>query len=138
MRATCACLCLLTLLLLPPAAVTAQRAQGLAQHVIVISIDGLRPDHYLPLPTRQAKMPALDALRARGSWADGVVGQFPSLTYPSHGVTRNRGAASETRGRAEHSVRSSRDRGHVVLGMPRARPPSRGCSASSCRRRRGR
>ncbi|MEO5895272.1 MAG: alkaline phosphatase family protein [Vicinamibacterales bacterium] len=84
MRATCAFLLLLTLLLPPRVVLTAQPSQRLAQHVILISIDGLRPDYYLPLPTRQAKMPALDALRARGSWADGVIGQFPSLTYPSH------------------------------------------------------
>ena len=84
MRATSAFLCLLTLLLSPRAVATAQRTQSLAQHVIIISIDGLRPDYYLPLPTRQAKMPALDRLRARGSWADAVIGQFPSLTYPSH------------------------------------------------------
>ena len=84
MRAICALLLLLTLVLPSPVLTTAQRAPALAQHVIVISIDGLRPDYYLPLPTRQAKMPALDGLRARGSWADGVVGQFPSLTYPSH------------------------------------------------------
>lgn len=55
-----------------------------ARHVVLISIDGLRPDYYLPGPGRRATMPALDALRERGSWADGVVGQFPSLTYPSH------------------------------------------------------
>ena len=85
MRPICAVLLFLLTALWPPGATaTAQRAQRLAEHVILISIDGLRPDYYLPLPTRQAKMPALDALRARGSWADGVVGQFPSLTYPSH------------------------------------------------------
>lgn len=53
-------------------------------HVVLISIDGLRPDYYLPSAARQAQTPALDALRARGSWAEGVVGVFPSLTYPSH------------------------------------------------------
>jgi predicted AlkP superfamily pyrophosphatase or phosphodiesterase len=84
MRAISVLLLLLTLAVPSPVAIVAQRGPSLAQHVIVISIDGLRPDYYLPLPTRQAKMPALDALRARGSWADGVVGQFPSLTYPSH------------------------------------------------------
>ncbi len=85
MRPICAVLLFLLTALWPPGATaTAQRAQRLAEHVILISIDGLRADYYLPLPTRQAKMPTLDALRARGSWADGVIGQFPSLTYPSH------------------------------------------------------
>ena len=27
---------------------------------------------------------ALDGLRQRGSWAEGVEVQYPSLTYPSH------------------------------------------------------
>jgi predicted AlkP superfamily pyrophosphatase or phosphodiesterase len=84
MRAICAFLSFLTLLPAPHGVLRAQPAQRLAQHVIIISIDGLRPDYYLPLPTRLAKMPALDALREQGSWADGVIGQFPSLTYPSH------------------------------------------------------
>lgn len=75
-------LCLLPLLL--GIFTAAQEPPARAKHVVVISIDGLRPDYYLPSPGRLAKMPALDALRARGSWAEGVIGQFPSLTYPSH------------------------------------------------------
>lgn len=75
---------LLLLLLLLPVPAAAQGAQGAARHVVLISIDGLRPDYYLPSRDRLTTTPALDALRARGSWAEGVVGQFPSLTYPSH------------------------------------------------------
>ena len=71
-------LCLLPLLL--GIFTAAQEPAARAKHVVIISIDGLRPDYYLPSPSRLAKMPALDALRARGSWAEGVVGQFPSLT----------------------------------------------------------
>ena len=58
--------------------------EGWARHVIIISIDGLRPADYLPDSPRRANMPALQALLSRGSWAEGVVGQYPSLTYPSH------------------------------------------------------
>jgi predicted AlkP superfamily pyrophosphatase or phosphodiesterase len=75
---------LLVLLLVGLAVPAAQRPATPARHVVLISIDGLRPDYYLPGPARRASMPALDALRERGSWAEGVVGQFPSLTYPSH------------------------------------------------------
>ena len=80
---------LLTLLLLavPVAQQPAPAARPplpAARHVVLISIDGLRPDYYLPGPARQTSMPALDTLRERGSWAEGVIGQFPSLTYPSH------------------------------------------------------
>ena len=51
-----------------------------ADHVILVSIDGLVPEAYL----RDSNMPNMQALRAAGSWAEGVVGQYPSLTYPSH------------------------------------------------------
>lgn len=54
------------------------------RHIVIVSIDGLRPAHYLPGDTRRPSTPTLDALRARGSWAEAVVGQYPSLTYPSH------------------------------------------------------
>ena len=62
----------------------AATSPGAARHVIIISIDGLRPADYLPDSPRRASMPALEALRARGSWSEGVIGQYPSLTYPSH------------------------------------------------------
>jgi predicted AlkP superfamily pyrophosphatase or phosphodiesterase len=78
-----ACAVLLLVLFLLPALLPAAQQPG-ARHVVLISIDGLRPDYYLPSPNRRTKTPALDALRDAGSWAEGVVGQFPSLTYPSH------------------------------------------------------
>lgn len=54
----------------------------LADHVILVSIDGLVPEAYLR--PHEYAMPNLQALRAEGSWAEGVIGQYPSLTYPSH------------------------------------------------------
>lgn len=75
---------LASLLILLPAAAGAQPTASSARHVVLISIDGLRPDYYLPDPARKTVTPALDALRARGSWADAVISQFPSLTYPAH------------------------------------------------------
>ncbi|MBA3886722.1 MAG: alkaline phosphatase family protein [Acidobacteria bacterium] len=83
MRGTRAALLLLLASLLPAVSL-AQRPAPPARHVVLISIDGLRPDYYLPSASRLTKTPVLDALRARGSWAEGVVGVFPSLTYPSH------------------------------------------------------
>ena len=77
---------------------------GRARHVVLISIDGLRPDYYLPSTgAATTRPPRSTQLRARGSWAEGVLGQFPSLTYPSHTsiVTGRRGrpvtASSRTR-----------------------------------------
>ncbi|MBC7655041.1 MAG: alkaline phosphatase family protein [Oligoflexus sp.] len=51
------------------------------KHVIIISIDGFRPDFY-----REAKWPTpiLQQLAKTGVSADGVRGVFPSVTYPSH------------------------------------------------------
>jgi predicted AlkP superfamily pyrophosphatase or phosphodiesterase len=48
--------------------------------VIVVSIDGLRPADALT----GDDMPALQALAARGAWADDVRSVFPSMTYPAH------------------------------------------------------
>lgn len=50
-------------------------------HVILISIDGLRPEFY--------KDPSYSMVNLRqametGSYADGVTGVFPTVTYPSH------------------------------------------------------
>jgi predicted AlkP superfamily pyrophosphatase or phosphodiesterase len=77
---------LLVLVLLFAASPSGQgvSARAAARHVVLISIDGLRPDYYLPVPTRVLKTPTLDGLLRRGSWAEGVLSQFPSLTYPAH------------------------------------------------------
>lgn len=52
-----------------------------AKYVILVSIDGLRPDFYQDTswPT-----PNLQRLKAEGAHADCVRGVFPSVTYPSH------------------------------------------------------
>lgn len=52
-----------------------------ARHVVLLSIDGLRPEFYLD-PSFAA--PALRAMAAEGAHARAVESVFPSLTYPSH------------------------------------------------------
>jgi predicted AlkP superfamily pyrophosphatase or phosphodiesterase len=52
-----------------------------AKHVILISIDGLRPEFYLD-PSWPA--PNLQKLKDQGVYAKGVRSVFPSVTYPSH------------------------------------------------------
>lgn len=52
-----------------------------AKHVIVISIDGFRPDFYLD-PSWNAVN--LRQMKDNGVYAEGVQGVFPSVTYPSH------------------------------------------------------
>ncbi|MBO9205126.1 MULTISPECIES: alkaline phosphatase family protein [Niastella] len=63
-------------LLLCQSTLTAQES-----HVVLISIDGLRPEFY--------KDPSWNMVHLRqamesGSYADGVDGVFPTVTYPSH------------------------------------------------------
>lgn len=52
-----------------------------AKHVIIISIDGLRPEFYKD-PSWNAVN--LHHMKNEGVYADGVQGVFPSVTYPSH------------------------------------------------------
>lgn len=53
-----------------------------ARHVVLISVDGLKPATYTrPGP---AKIPTLRRLAQDGVWADGVIGVLPTVTYPSH------------------------------------------------------
>lgn len=57
------------------------QATAPVRHVVLISVDGLRPEFY-----RDPSWPAphLQALARRGLAAEGVEGVFPTLTYPSH------------------------------------------------------
>ncbi len=51
------------------------------RHVLLISIDGLRPDFYME---KAWDTPNLKALMKTGVYADGINSIFPSVTYPSH------------------------------------------------------
>ena len=51
------------------------------RHVIIISIDGLRPDFYLD---RSWPAPNLQQLMKEGVYAQHMKSVFPSFTYPSH------------------------------------------------------
>jgi hypothetical protein len=52
--------------------------------VLMISIDGLRPDYVTHADDHQLKIPTLRRFLTEGAYADGVVGVFPTVTYPSH------------------------------------------------------
>lgn len=54
------------------------------RHVVLISIDGLVPEVVTRGAADGYAVPTLEELRDRGSWAEGVTGVYPSLTYPSH------------------------------------------------------
>ncbi|RED93218.1 alkaline phosphatase family protein [Marinoscillum furvescens] len=56
-------------------------AQAQEHHVVLVSIDGFRPDFYLD---DEWPAPNLKRLAQEGVNAEGVTGVFPSVTYPSH------------------------------------------------------
>lgn len=52
--------------------------------VVLISIDGLKPDYVLEADKHGLKIPNLRKLVAEGAHASGVTGVLPTVTYPSH------------------------------------------------------
>jgi predicted AlkP superfamily pyrophosphatase or phosphodiesterase len=55
-----------------------------AASVLMISIDGLRPDYVTQADQHGLKIPNLRRFVAEGTYAEGVTGVTPTLTYPSH------------------------------------------------------
>jgi predicted AlkP superfamily pyrophosphatase or phosphodiesterase len=53
------------------------------RHVVVISVDGLGASLYLRLAAK-IHISNLPKLRREGSYAEGVLGVYPTVTYPSH------------------------------------------------------
>jgi predicted AlkP superfamily pyrophosphatase or phosphodiesterase len=71
---------LLAFMLLPGTAA----AQAPLPIVLLISIDGLRPDYVTAADTHGLKIPALRRFISEGAYAEGVEGVIPTVTYPSH------------------------------------------------------
>lgn len=63
------------------AAFSSLQAQS-GRHVVVISIDGLKPSTYTA--DGPSKVPTLRRLAREGTFAEGVIGVTPTVTYPSH------------------------------------------------------
>jgi predicted AlkP superfamily pyrophosphatase or phosphodiesterase len=59
-------------------------AEQTAKHVIMISIDGLRPEIYLNIRAAKGQAPNLVNLRQQGVSARQMIPVFPSVTYPGH------------------------------------------------------
>jgi predicted AlkP superfamily pyrophosphatase or phosphodiesterase len=56
------------------------RAGSAPEHVVIVSIDGLRPDFYLGA----FEAPTMKAMAAGGAYARAVESVYPSSTYPAH------------------------------------------------------
>ena len=59
-------------------------AQDPAPLLMLISVDGLRPDYVTAADRHGLKIPALRRFLAEGAVAEGVQGVVPTTTYPSH------------------------------------------------------
>jgi hypothetical protein len=75
LRVLCLALCVSSLLAQTPSA---------HQPVLLISIDGMRPDYVTHADEHHLQIPALRHILASGAHAEGVIGDLPTVTYPSH------------------------------------------------------
>jgi len=52
--------------------------------LVMISVDGMRPDYITQADVHGAKVPNLRRFLKEGTYAEGVAGVVPTVTYPSH------------------------------------------------------
>jgi predicted AlkP superfamily pyrophosphatase or phosphodiesterase len=52
--------------------------------ILMISVDGMRPDYITKADEHQMHVPVLRGFMQNGMYADGVVGVVPTVTFPSH------------------------------------------------------
>ena len=69
---------------LPLLALFTAAATALGAPVLMISIDGPKPEYVLEADARGLQIPYLRTLVRDGAYAEGVVGVWPTVTYPSH------------------------------------------------------
>ncbi|HEY2144667.1 MAG TPA: ectonucleotide pyrophosphatase/phosphodiesterase [Steroidobacteraceae bacterium] len=55
-----------------------------AASVLMISVDGLKPEYVLDADAHGLKLPYLRSLLREGAYSRGVTGVWPTVTYPSH------------------------------------------------------
>ena len=73
-----------TILLCSALIVCALPSAALAEPVLMISIDGLQPADVIEADKRGINIPNLKRFVREGSYAAGVTGVLPTVTYPSH------------------------------------------------------
>jgi predicted AlkP superfamily pyrophosphatase or phosphodiesterase len=54
------------------------------EHVIVVSVDGMKPQSYTEPDAHGLKVPTLREIASHGAWSNGALPVMPSVTYPSH------------------------------------------------------
>ena len=63
---------------------TLQSPRAPAASVLMISVDGMKPEYATQAAERGLKLPFLRSVIAAGAYAEGVEGVWPTSTYPSH------------------------------------------------------
>ncbi|MFY9572731.1 MAG: ectonucleotide pyrophosphatase/phosphodiesterase [Blastocatellia bacterium] len=74
----------LLLTLITPMWIDLNAQNPAAVPLVLISIDGLKPDYVLEAGKHGLKIPNLRTLLSEGAHASGVTGVLPTVTYPSH------------------------------------------------------
>ncbi len=62
----------------------AARPPGPIRHVIVVTLDGLKPEAYVATDAHGLRIPTLRRLVTDGASSEGARTVFPSVTYPAH------------------------------------------------------
>ena len=75
---------LLIFAVFPVVAISEAQARNPRPAVLMISVDGMRPDYVTQADAHQLKVPTLRRFMQEGTYADGVVGILPTVTHPSH------------------------------------------------------
>ncbi len=63
---------------------TVTKTEKSPNYVILISVDGMKPEYYTKADQYKVKIPNIRSLCKEGSFAEGSETIYPSLTYPSH------------------------------------------------------
>src|SRR5580700_6366282 len=87
----------LLLVCTPEAEAAAANDPADAPMVLLISVDGMKPEAVIDAQSHGLKVPNLRSFMANGAYAQGVRGVLPTLTYPSH-TTLLTGASPATHG----------------------------------------
>lgn len=75
----------------------AQQSAAATGPVVLVSIDGLKPEYVRAADSLGLRIPTLRALARASASAEGVVSAFPTVTYPNH-TTMVTGAAPARHG----------------------------------------
>ncbi len=82
-------------------------AQSRSAPLVIISLDGMRPDYVTHADEHGLKIPTLRSFIAKGTYAEGVTGVVPTVTYPSRTTLVTGVWPASTQDLRQHHLRSS-------------------------------